>query len=119
VPDYAPYLEGWRERAAAAARAADRRAGEARRLLPRLVDHLVRVYGVRRVVLFGSLAEGGFSMRSDIDLAVEGLSGSLFQAGADLDELAAPFRVDLVPLEDAWPAVVARVEETGEVLAGG
>lgn len=70
--------------------------------------------------MFGSLVEGGFHERSDIDLAVEGLPGgaALFRAAVELDEIASPFEVDLVPLEEARPDIRARVLERGELLHG-
>ena len=46
----------------------------AREALPKLVRLLVDRYGARRVTLVGSLAEGRFDHRSDIDLLVEGLT---------------------------------------------
>ncbi|MBM3234813.1 nucleotidyltransferase domain-containing protein [Candidatus Poribacteria bacterium] len=57
-------------------------------------------FNVRRVYLFGSLAEGFFHEDSDIDLAVEGLEPHLyFKALANLHEVSGGFKVDLVPLE--------------------
>lgn len=119
--DLRGYVEGWRERARRTAESRRARADTARALLPALVRHLVCRYGVRRVWLFGSLADGPFHEASDIDLCAEGLppGRSLFRAGAELDEIARPFRVDLVPLEDAQPAVRARVLRRGQVLHGG
>jgi predicted nucleotidyltransferase len=79
---------------------------------------LAERYGVRRVWLHGSLAEGGFHEHSDIDLAAEGFApdSAPFRAGAELDELARPLAVDLVPLEDARPSVRARILQHGELL---
>ncbi|MDI7266471.1 MAG: nucleotidyltransferase domain-containing protein [Myxococcota bacterium] len=116
--DIQAYVEAWRRRFCEAERAREERARTARSLLPLLAGHLVRQYGARRVWVFGSLAEGGFHDRSDIDLAVEGLSpgSALFRAGADLDDLARPFRVDLVPIEDARDEVRAHVLRHGEMI---
>ena len=85
-------------------------------MLPKLVTHLVDEYGVRRILLFGSLAEGHF----DIDLAVEGLDGAaLFRAGAELEEIAQHFRVDLIPMEQAYPELLRHLEQHGKQLYGG
>jgi predicted nucleotidyltransferase len=71
-------------------------------------------YGVRRVLLVGSLARGDFRLGSDIDLAVEGLADAdLFSAGAELERRAQGLEVDLVPLEDASPAFRLAAEREG------
>jgi predicted nucleotidyltransferase len=116
--DVESYAAAWRARFHEAAEARAQRAAAARALLPRLVRHLAEGYGVRRVWLHGSLAEGGFHERSDIDLAAEGFApdAAPFRAAAELDELARPFAVDLVPLEDARPSLRARVLQHGELL---
>jgi uncharacterized protein len=118
--DLTPYVDAWRERFRRAEESRQERARKARALLPTLVRHLVERYGARRVWLFGSLAHGGFHERSDIDLAAEGLppGHELFLAGAELDDLASPFRVELVPLEDARPEVRERILSRGERLHG-
>lgn len=113
-----PYLRAWHDRFRGAEEERARQASRARTLLPELVRHLVERYRVRRIWLFGSLADGFFRENSDIDLAVEGLPGgtALFRAGAELDDLARPFRVDLVPLEEAWAPVRERVLTKGQIL---
>lgn len=73
-------------------------------------------FGARRVILFGSLAgQGPWHNGSDIDLAVEGLpSEQFFRAWAALDEVVPRgLMVDLVPLEDTYPEMRARI--LGEV----
>ena len=117
----APYVRAWQQRFAEAAQARERRAAAARAALPTLVRYLVERYGVRRVWVFGSLVDGGFHERSDIDLAAEGLppGAALFRAAAELDDLAAPFTTDLVPLEEARPALRARIAARGQLLYDG
>ncbi|MFQ5813160.1 MAG: nucleotidyltransferase family protein [Anaerolineae bacterium] len=73
-------------------------------------------FGARRVILFGSIAgQGIWHERSDIDLAVEGLAGSDFfpAYSACRDLLPRGLELDLVPLEDAYPEMRARI--LGEV----
>jgi len=120
-PDLGPYLSAWRQRFAHADERRAARARSALAVLPALVGHLVSHYGVRRVWLFGSLEEGGFHEHSDIDLAVAGLppGSALFRAAAELDELAQPFVVDLVPIEEARAALRERVVRRGRVLYDG
>jgi predicted nucleotidyltransferase len=119
--DLASYVEAWRRRWADAEREDARLAAEALALVPRLSRHRNQRYGARRVFLFGSLAEGFFRSGSDIDLAVEALpkDASFFRAAADLDDLAKPFRVDLVPLEDAYPEVRERILTRGREIHDG
>ena len=115
-----PYVSAWHLRFRKRDEAMARLAAEARAILPRLVSHLVEAHGARRVWLFGSLAEGGFEEDSDIDLAVEGLPAGAapFRAAAELDDLARPFRVDLVPIEDASDALRERILQHGESIHG-
>jgi predicted nucleotidyltransferase len=73
-------------------------------------------FGVRRVVLFGSLAgQGIWHAQSDVDLAVEGLAPAEFFAAysACRDLLPQGMELDLVPLERASPEMRARI--LGEV----
>lgn len=72
-------------------------------------------WGVRRVILFGSLASGTWtSETSDVDLAVEGLApDALFRAlGVVLGIVRWP--VDLVRLEEAPPALREAIMATGQ-----
>jgi predicted nucleotidyltransferase len=112
------FEDAWRERFAQAGRAREELAREARARLEPMCARLVQRYGVRRIWLFGSLAEGAFREGSDIDLAVEGLPGgsALFRAGVELEEIACPFPVDLVPLEEARPSLREKVLSRGTLL---
>jgi predicted nucleotidyltransferase len=51
-------------------------ARDIRATVPLVADVLVREFGVRRVVLFGSVARGAARPDSDIDIALEGLNPS-------------------------------------------
>jgi predicted nucleotidyltransferase len=117
---YDSYIQGWRERARQDEERRRALEAKARSLLPSLVGHLVRQHGARRVVLIGSLFDGVFREASDIDLAVEGIPGAaLYRAAAELEDLARPFRVDLIPIEDASPDVRRKIETKGQVLHDG
>jgi predicted nucleotidyltransferase len=112
------YVRGWRQRAERDLARRGERAQEARRMLPRLIGHLVERYHARRVWLFGSLAAGGFHERSDIDLVVEGIAGApVYRAAAELEDLCrGELRVDLIPAEDAQPEVLEKLQRVGELL---
>jgi uncharacterized protein len=82
----------------------------------RAAEALARRSDLRRVVLFGSVATGTADERSDIDLAVVGLSDrEYFLASADAVE-AAGVEVDLVQLEQAPASLCAVVERDGITL---
>ena len=70
---------------------------------------------MRKVVLFGSITPGTARADSDIDLALMGLPRANASAMARAAEVAAR-DVDLVPLEDARPEVIAMIEREGEVI---
>lgn len=113
--EFGSYIEAWHARWK---REEQQRAAleeRARRLVPELAQHLRVAYGASRVFLFGSLAWGGFRWGSDIDLAAEGLPAghALYRASAELDEMAKPFRVELVALEDASDELVSKIAERG------
>ncbi|MBI4703166.1 MAG: nucleotidyltransferase domain-containing protein [Deltaproteobacteria bacterium] len=119
---FEPYLLAWRERWARQ-QEADAELGRCARALAVELAALLRDrYGARRVVLAGSLARGEFRRGSDIDLAAAGIPHDLFfRAGAELEGVAGGLSVDLVPIESATPAFLARLAAEGIVLhdAGG
>jgi predicted nucleotidyltransferase len=118
VSEFESYLTGWRERRERERVAATQARKRALAIARKLARVLVNRYGVRRVVLVGSLARGDFGLASDIDLAAEGLPDeSFFAAGAELEALAGGFAVDLVPLESATAAFRERVRQEGIVIA--
>jgi len=49
-----------------------------RKVAESIAQELVKHFGARRVVLFGSAARGGIHERSDIDLAVWGIPPRIF-----------------------------------------
>jgi predicted nucleotidyltransferase len=110
------YLEGWRRRFAEQEAESRALAAQARAALPEAVA-ILKKYGVRRVILFGSLCrEGRFHRGSDIDLAVEGLPPQkFFRAGADL-MMALDWPVDLKPLEEVDDFFRQMILKQGEVI---
>lgn len=103
----------WRQAEAESKARAKARADALRSLLPAAKQLLQSRHGARRVVLFGSLARGDATERSDVDLAVEGLEPTaFFPAIADLTGLF-DSPVDLVEIERAPPSLLARLELEG------
>jgi len=75
-------------------------------------------FGARRVILFGSLVHGAwFAPDSDVDLAVEGLSGeNYWQAWRLAEELINDRPVDLIEIETVSPSLRRAIERYGESL---
>jgi Nucleotidyltransferase domain. len=90
-----------------------------REALPELVNVLVRKYGARRVLLFGSLLHSAPSERPDIDLLVEGVEPARRGEALGHMFMLAPLPVDLVPRETGRREIVERAIEEGEVLYAG
>jgi predicted nucleotidyltransferase len=75
-------------------------------------------FGVKKVMVFGSLLHSTlFHDRSDVDLAVWGLSGrAYYRAVSVLLDIEPSISVDLIEFEDARPALQAVILEEGQTL---
>ncbi|MBF0333202.1 MAG: nucleotidyltransferase domain-containing protein [Alphaproteobacteria bacterium] len=81
----------------------------------RHADAKVRAAG-GRLVVFGSLAEGGFDDRSDIDLAILGVAAGADERLAveiDTDLGRAGFPCDVIPERFLTPSLRERIERHG------
>ena len=79
-------------------------------------DLLKKEYGVEAVYLFGSLAESPpvFDERSDVDLAVRGLSETVYlRVVSRLLDLDHAFDVDLIQMETAPESLMKKIEKEG------
>ena len=113
----ANFVRAWAHRRAAerefAARWRQARRGEC----GALARAMLAFPGVRRVVLFGSLARGDAGPGSDVDVWIEGLAESDWLAAVTAARVAiADAEVDLVRAEMAGPSLAARVAAEGEVI---
>jgi predicted nucleotidyltransferase len=82
--------------------------------ISRILSH---EYGVKKVVLFGSLTTPHrFSFHSDIDLAVEGLKEENFLEAYGEVLINSKFKVDLVMIEQAGEKFKQRLEKEGKVI---
>ena len=72
-------------------------------------------FGIRRVILFGSLANAEwFTPNSDVDLAVEGLTADAFwQAWRLAEEIIGDRKVDLVEVETAKASLLRAIQQHG------
>jgi predicted nucleotidyltransferase len=92
-------------------------AEEARRVASALALELRSRFGAEKIVLFGSLARGEFSGRSDIDLAVRGVPpAEFYRAVAFASGYSRVWKVDLVDVEDCSEALRRNIEQEGVVL---
>jgi len=75
-------------------------------------------FGVKRVILFGSLAhESWFLSRSDVDLATVGLRGEdYWQAWKSVEEIIKDRPVDLIETDDASEYLSHAIERSGVEL---
>jgi len=75
-------------------------------------------FGVRRVVLFGSLAHAAwFVPDSDVDLAVEGLAGDdYWRAWRQIEEIIGDRPVDLIEIEMAGESLRRAIQRYGVEL---
>jgi predicted nucleotidyltransferase len=90
----------------------EERRQEALALVAKCTRLLKSRYGAKQVIPFGSaLGEGVWHQRSDLDLAVEGVSPeALWQAAKEIEAIVpAWLEVDLVPLERVYPEVRSRI----------
>lgn len=115
--EWEPYLAAARRRPSPSALTADEQQ-ERERLLQRVreaVAALKQRFGVRRAILFGSLASPvWFTPDSDVDLAVEGLAPSDFwEAWRVVEDIIADRPVDLIELETARPSLIEAIERYG------
>jgi predicted nucleotidyltransferase len=112
------YRRAAQARSQAQQRESARRRRQAWRQARRAAVLLKHDYGATRVVAFGSLAHGAwFHVRSDVDLAVEGLSpGTVWRAWSAIERLVPGFAVDLIELETATDRLRQRIQEQGKEL---
>jgi predicted nucleotidyltransferase len=115
--EWQPYIKAAQKRPARSHLAATGRQ-EHERLLDRareLAVALKEQFGVRRVILFGSLVDPDwFSPGSDVDLAVEGLATADFWNAWQLaEEMIADRPVDLIEIETAKESLRQAIQRYG------
>lgn len=115
-------MDPWVTASAVVKRERQRRDAEARRAqsvrekLAEVAHVLANEFGVRKIVLFGSLTEGRLPEDSDVDLLVEGLANArYFEAMSRVWEITG-VPPDIVPRESGRAEVVARALRDGEIL---
>ncbi len=117
VKDIEKYVRYWRRRFQDEQGRSKEREQQRLAVLPQAVE-ILKKYGARKIILFGSLAKKDrfIYKRSDIDLAVEGIPDDKFLSALGDLMLSLPFLVDLKPLEDVDAFFRKRILESGKVI---
>ena len=91
---------------------------QARKTARRAVSTLKKQFGVKKVVLFGSVIHPSlFHSRSDIDIAAWGLKGrEYYRAVGVLQALDPEIGIDLIAYEDASPSLRKVIRAEGREL---
>ena len=114
------YLKGARERSSMpmAAPAIQVERERLLALVRKVAEVLKTRFGVRRVILFGSLARTeSFYPQSDVDLAVEGLTGDdYWEAWRTVEEIITDRSVDLIDMETAAQSLIEAIQRYGTEL---
>ena len=112
------YLKGARQRSASISRSPSAERDRVLGLVRKAAGVLKSRFGVKRVILFGSLVRAtDFYDRSDVDLAVEGLTGdSYWEAWRIVEEIVADRSVDLIDMETVSNALCQSIERYGVEL---
>ncbi|MDH7578675.1 MAG: nucleotidyltransferase domain-containing protein [Bacillota bacterium] len=111
------YLAGHKRRARVEEKFLAARKREAWEKAKRLAKELPLFFPLRRIYLFGSLTNGHFSTFSDIDIALEGLDEKdHLRALTAAENIARPFRVDVILLEEAPLSLKRKIYSQGVII---
>ena len=90
---------------------------EARSVAKKIAEELIKLFGAKKVVLFGSFARGDFSSWSDIDLAVWGIpAAKFFKAVSFACGISDVWKVDLVDAQDCTSTLKEIILKEGTEL---
>ena len=83
-----------------------------------IIDHIEKTYNPLRIYQWGSLVRiEGFTERSDIDIAVEGLAHPLdLHRILDFAETVTTMPLDIVPIEEIEPEYANAIRTNGRVV---
>ena len=118
VRDYTPYVRAARERRAKRQREAAARLDRAWDVAREIAAFLREKYQPTRIVAFGSMVHRvTFHLRSDIDIAVDGIPWPAYlRAWNDVEERFPEFKVDLIDVGIVSERMRQRIEEQGQAL---
>ena len=114
---YHSYIKAWEKRIIEKQKEREHLRKRAYQEAQALANILYAKYSATSVYLFGSLLERErFNENSDIDLAVEGLPGSIFFEAAGELLLHTRFPLNLIPLRNCRESLREKIATTGERL---
>jgi predicted nucleotidyltransferase len=116
--ELASYRKALKSRVTTVRSRADSRLKNARKVASRAAMLLKKEFGVKKIVAFGSLTQPGlFHLRSDVDLAIWGLTGrEYYRAVGILQSLDPDIQVDLIVFEDASKTIQETILREGKEL---
>ncbi len=80
------------------------------------IIQIAKKYNVSQVILFGSRAKGTERERSDIDIAVRGVS-DIFALQEEIEDIPSLYKVDLVDLDECRnPLLLEDIEKYGREI---
>ena len=111
------YVQGWKKREKVKDIKKEKIAEQAMVKANKIANLLKKEYKVKEVILFGSLAENNFRKESDIDIAIVDYNKKEYlEMFNDVYDIASPFKIDLLPLEDASDTLKKRILMKGVKL---
>ena len=111
------YIQGWKKRIKNKNIKREKSAENAMKKAKKIAQILKTHYNIEKVILFGSLAENNFRMESDIDLALVNSDKSQYlEMYNKIYDIASPYKVDLLPLEEASENLKKRISSKGVEL---
>lgn len=80
---------------------------------------ILKSYGATDIYIFGSIINGDFNDKSDIDIAIKGIAFSDFYKVASILMFELENEFDLVDLDDKNDRFSQMISEKGELLKAG
>lgn len=110
------YLVAWKRRLSERGMALEKERNAILLNLPDAMRVFTKEFEVKKIYLFGSLIKGDFDERSDIDIAIEGLSPRLYLKA--LAFLSDYFKreINLIPLETCGSSLKEGIYTDGRLI---
>ncbi len=111
------YIKGWQKRKKEKKEKLKHMSEQAMKKVRHISKLLKNKYNIDEVILFGSLAENKFRENSDIDLAIVNSSEDEYiEMVKDAYDIAAPYKLDLLPIEKTSDSLRKKIRMKGVQL---